>query len=305
MKKTLSGIKKILRFKVQIIAGLLICTAAVYLFATRLMPQPQPRVDYNRLMQELQLQADNFRGTSGIMVKDLHTKQQVCINSESLFPSASLVKIPIMAVVYEAEKEGKLKLTDEIKLQHRHKSPGSGKLYRTRNGKKFSIKNLVERMVEESDNTATNMLVELLGFGYINQKFVEFGLKETDMKRGIMDLKWRDAGIENYTTPQEMAFILEKIYNKELVSEQASIEMLEILKKQKHNDRIPRLLPNDIEIAHKTGTLRGTISDVGIVFTSEGDFIICVLTDDIRSNRMAKKFIGKIADWTYQFYKKS
>jgi len=147
--------------------------------------------------------------------------------------------------------------------------------------------------------------VDALGFGYINQKFVEFGLKSTDLRRGIMDLKWRDAGIENYTTPDEMAFLLEKIYKKELVSEEASTEMLNILKQQKHNDRLPRMLPLDTEIAHKTGTLRGTISDVGIIFTPEGDFIICVLTEDIKSNRMAKRFIGRIADWTYKFYKKS
>lgn len=304
MRKKLSGIKKLLRFKVQITAGLLLLAAGLaFSFAVR-KPEP-PKVDYTMLMHELQICADNFRGNSGIVVKDLQTRQKVCINSESLFPSASLVKIPIMAVVYEAEREGKLRLTDELKLQRKHKARGAGSLYRTRTGKKFTVRNLVERMIEESDNTATNMLVDALGFGYINQKFVEFGLKDTDMKRGIMDLKWRDAGIENYTTPAEMAYILERIYRKDLVSEQASAEMLEILKKQKHNDRIPRMLPDDLEIAHKTGTLRGTISDVGIVFTPEGDFIICVLTDDIKSNRMAKKFIGKVADWTYQFYKKS
>ncbi|MFH1368978.1 MAG: serine hydrolase [Elusimicrobiota bacterium] len=303
MRKTLNGIRKILKFKVQITAGFLIVSAMVYLFATMMRPEP-PRVDYGRLMQELQICADNFRGSSGILVKDLKTRQEVRINAENLFPSASLVKIPIMAAVYEAEKEGRLELTDELTLQRKYKSPGGGKLYRTRNGKKFTIKNLMERMIEESDNTATNMLVDALGFGYINQKFVEFGLKETDLKRGIMDLKWRDAGIENYTTAEEMAFLLEKIYRGDLVSEWASAEMLEILKKQKLRDRLPRMLPGDIEIAHKTGTLKGTMSDVGIVFTPEGDFIICVITDDIKSRRMARKFIGKIADWTYQFYKK-
>jgi beta-lactamase class A len=157
-------------------------------------------------------------------------------------------------------------------------------------------------MIEESDNTATNMLVDALGFGYINQKFVEIGLRETDLRRGVMDLKWRNCGIENYTTCKEMACLLEKIYNGELVNQQASGEMLDILKKQKVKDRIPRLLPRGLDIAHKTGSLRDTISDVGIVFAPQGDFIICVMTGDITSYKIAKRFISKVAKDIYNFY---
>jgi beta-lactamase class A len=303
MRTALIGIKKLLRYRVQITAAAIILAAGVYLFARWTREEP-PRVDYSLLTEQVSIGAQGFRGTTGIVVKDLKTRQSIRINSDRLFPSASLVKIPIMAVVFEAEREGKLKLTDEIKLERKFKSRGGGKLWRTRSGKMFTVRDLVERMIEESDNTATNMLVDILGFGYINQKFVEFGLKSTDLRRGIMDLKWRDAGIENYTTPDEMCFLLEKIYKKELVSKEASEQMLEFLKKQKVNDRLPRMLPDDVEVAHKTGTLRGTISDCGIIFTPEGDFVICVLTDDIKSNRMAKKFIGKVADWTYQFYTK-
>lgn len=304
MKTALIGIKKLLRYRVQIIAGALIIAAGVYLYAKWTKEEP-PKIDYSLLTEQVSIGAQGFRGTTGIVVKDLRTKQCVRINGDRLFPSASLVKVPIMAVVFQAEKEGVLKLTDEIKLERKFKSRGGGKLWRTRSGREFQVADLVERMIDESDNTATNMLVDRLGFGYINKKFVEFGLKSTDLRRGVMDLKWRDAGIENYTTPDEMCFLLEKIYEKKLVSREASERMLEILKKQKVNDRLPRMLPDDVEIAHKTGTLRGTISDCGIIFTPEGDFVICVLTDDIKSNRMAKKFIGKIADWTYQFYTKS
>jgi beta-lactamase class A len=161
-------------------------------------------------------------------------------------------------------------------------------------------------MITESDNTATNMLVDALGFGYINQQFVEMGLKNTDLRRGVMDLKWRRKGIENYTTADDMAYLLEKIYNRELINPQASDEMLAILKRQKVNDRLPRRLPRaETVVAHKTGLLRGTVSDCGIVFTQEGDFIICVLTDDIKNFKTAKRFIANIAACTYEnCYKK-
>jgi beta-lactamase class A len=295
----------------------LTCFAAVYAVFNRQIvvrtynsvgesqADPELQVNYKKLMSELETQASRFPGEAGIIVKDLKTGEIIEINSNKLFPSASLVKVPIMAALYQAVEEGKLSLDDMVTLRRQHKVRSASHLYFARNGTKFSVRNLIERMITESDNTATNMCVDVLGFGYLNQKFVEFGLKNTDLRRGVMDLQWRDAGIENYTTAEDMAFLLEKIYRGELVSPQASAEMLEVLKRQKVNDRIPRWLPDDLVIAHKTGLLHDTVSDVGIVFTPEGNFVICVLTADITSYRTAKKFIGKVAECAYaRCYKK-
>jgi len=265
---------------------------------------PALQINYHKLMVELEASAAKFHGEAGILIKDLKSGQSIGINEARLFPSASLVKVPIMAVLYAAAEEGKLNLDDKIVLKRQHKVRSCSKVYFSRVGTKWPVRELVERMITESDNTATNMLVDTLGFGYINQKFVEFGLKNTDLRRGVMDLAWRRAGIENYTTADDMAYVLEKIYRGELVSAKASAEMMAVLKRQKVNDRIPRGLPSDMTIAHKTGLLNDTVSDVGIVFTPEGNFIICVLTQDIRSFRSAKRFIGKVAECAYdQCYK--
>jgi len=255
------------------------------------------------LSKELELRAAKFHGNVGIFFKDLKTGKTFTINEETLFPSASLVKVPIMAAIFEAEREGKLTLSKKLKLQNRYKSPGGGYLYKTRRGRSFTILNLVERMIAQSDNTATNMLVAELGFEYLNKKFEEFGLINTNMRRGVLDLKSRNEGIENYTTANDMAFLLEKIFKGELISAQASQEMLDILKKQRVNDRIPRYLPKEVAIAHKTGTLKGTFSDVGIVFAPEGAFLLCVITDEVTNKKYAKRFISKVAKTTYEYHK--
>ncbi|MHB9154428.1 MAG: serine hydrolase [Endomicrobiales bacterium] len=260
---------------------------------------PVRQVSYRELMVELEKRAAKFPGEAGILVRDLKTHQTIGINPAKLFPSASLVKIPIMAAVFQAQQEGRLTLGDKLPVLRRHKVHSSSRLYFVRSGSKIPIHQLLERMITESDNTATNVLVDALGFGYLNQKFLEFGLRNTDLRRGIMDLKWRDAGIENYTTAEDMAYLLEKIYRGKLVSSIASAQMMEILKRQKVNDRIPRGLPENLVIAHKTGLLRDTVSDVGVVFTPEGDFIICVLTADFRSFSSAKRFIGTVAACAY------
>lgn len=257
--------------------------------------------DYHMLMDDIKMRSDEFSGEVGIFIKDMWTGKTIRINSEKMFPSASLVKIPIMAAVFQAEEDGLLEFSDEIMLRWRHKVWAKHGLYKKRVGTKYTTLDLVKRMIITSDNTATNMLVEKLGFGYINRNFVNFGLSNTDLRRGIMELKWRKRGIDNYTTAEDMAFLLEEIYHKRLVTRKASGKMLDILKMQRVNDRIPYLLPDNIDIAHKTGSLRDTISDVGIVFTSKGDFIICVLTLNSQNWKTAKKFIRKIADYTYRF----
>lgn len=307
MNKILNGINNILHYNKRLTKYSVVALCAISIIVTvSYIRSYQDRCnDYHRLMEELQAQSKTFSGDTSIVIKDLWTQKKVEINPDKQIPSASLVKLPIMAAVFQAEEEGYIKFSDKLVLKRSHKVYAKKGFYRKRTGKNFTIKEVMEKMIITSDNTATNMIVDRLGFVYLNEKFYEFGLSNTDFKRGIMELKLRKYGVDNYTTAEDMAFLLEKIYRKELVSKKASEAMLEILKKQRVNDRIPRYLPDEVDVAHKTGTLRDTVSDVGIVFTKKGDFIISVLTQNIKSWRTAKKFISRIADSTYWYYSKS
>ncbi|MFN3966953.1 MAG: serine hydrolase [Endomicrobiia bacterium] len=263
----------------------------------------QKKKVYKTLSFEIAKNASEFYGKVGIYIKDLKTGITVGYNEDELFPSASLVKTPLMGVAFKAQKEGLLNFDDEIILRNKYKTGGSGILKRCKSGKKFKIKEILELMITESDNTATNILTEILGFDYINNTFKnDFGFSVTRFERKIMDLYLRKRGIENYTTAKEMGLFLEKLYKGEIVSKQASKEMIEILSRQKQNDRIPRFLPQNLSVAHKTGFLRKVCHDTGIVFTPNGDFIVCILTSDFKSTRLAKNFIGEIAYRTYRCY---
>lgn len=290
--------------------GMILCACTIALAAagvntlsadkdTRGADDPQWR-NFHQLQADLQQAAARFPGVAGIVIEDIATGNDVRINADTLYPSASLVKVPIMAAYYQAAAEGKLSLDDTIILKRSHKVKSCSHLCAARTGRAFPIRRLIELMITESDNTAANMLVDHVGFAYLNEKFVEFGLRNTDLRRGIMDLKWRNRGIENYTTAQDMGSLLKRIYKGALVSPEASGEMLEVLKRQKVNDRIPRFLPANITVAHKTGLLYNTVSDVGIVFTPQGDFIICVITADIQGLNSAKRFIGRVAAAAYK-----
>jgi beta-lactamase class A len=129
----------------------------------------------------------NFKGEAGIVIKDLDMNWEMSFNKDNLFPSASLAKIPIMFACFLAAKEGKIKLDREIALKNSDKLTGSGILKETRAGVTFSIEELIGRMIYDSDNTATNMLTNMVGIDYLNKAFNSFGLKNTNLSRKVAD----------------------------------------------------------------------------------------------------------------------
>lgn len=237
-----------------------------------------------------------------VYLYDLRAKKvEFAYNADEKFASASLVKIPVMIATFSAVKEGHFRLSDKLVLRRRHKVAGSGQLRYHRPGEKFTVLELVVRMITESDNTATNILTEALGFDYINKQMEKEHLVTTRMNSKVLDIFAQKNGNNNYTTAREMGQLLRRIYQLEMVDVPASVTMLEILKQQKIRDRIPRWLPANSIVAHKTGLLHDVCHDVGIIFHPRGDFILCVLTRDLPT-RTAKRLIASISWWSYQFY---
>jgi len=208
-----------------------------------------------------------------------------------------------MSACFLAAQEGRIKLNREITLKSSDKFSGSGILKDTRPGVTFTVEELIGLMIYDSDNIATNMLTNIAGIDYLNNAFNLFGLKNTNLSRKIADFNLRDRGIENYSTAEDIVLILEKMYRRTLVNKNISEKCLKVLKLQRVNDRIPKYLPVDVTVAHKTGLERGVCHDAGIVFSCKGDFLICVLTKHANSNSIASKdFIARITLHTYNYF---
>lgn len=255
------------------------------------------------LQKEIGEIAENNEGEFSCVIRTLkfpYTQWQIAENEP--FPAASLIKVPMLAVVFGAIEAGTLSLEDNITIRRRDITGGSGVIKAMKVPVVFTLDELLKIMISASDNTATNKVIGLLGYEYYNRGFKDLGLRETSLVRKMMDFSRRDEGVENYTSSRDIAFLLEKMYNRELVSEAASNKMIEYLKKQKVNDRLPRYLPKEVTVAHKTGLERGVVHDAGIVFSEKGDYIICVLTKGVSSYKEAKKFIADTSLTTYNLY---
>jgi len=243
-----------------------------------------------------------FDGEVGLVIKDLAMNWQISYHKDMPFPSASLVKVPIMLALFYAAEEGRINLKDSVRLKGTYKTGGSGVLKALKNGTPFTVEQLIELMITQSDNTAANMLIGMVGFDYLNTMFRKMGLDETNLSRKMMDFTLRKYGVENYTTAEEMADLLERLYRKKMVNAHISEMCLTLLRRQHINDRIPARLPSETVVAHKTGLERRVCHDAGIVFTARGDYLICVLTSGERNNRKAKALISRLAQYTYSYF---
>ncbi|MCM8796043.1 MAG: class A beta-lactamase-related serine hydrolase [Candidatus Omnitrophica bacterium] len=258
---------------------------------------------WQRLQRDLQTQISQFKGEVGIVIKDMETDWEFSYEKTRLFPSASLAKIPLMAACFLAVEQGQIKLNRHIKLKAADKLSGSGLLKEMPAGTTFSIERLIGLMIYESDNTATHIITHLMGIDYLNKMFESFGLKNTRLSRRIADYHLRNKGVENYTTAEDMALLLDKIYHRKLGDKLVSDRCISLLKLTRINDRIPKYLPVEITVAHKTGLEHGICHDAGIVFSRNGDFIIVVLTKHTDANSAAaKEFIAKISLCTYNYF---
>ncbi|MDO8729714.1 MAG: serine hydrolase [Candidatus Omnitrophota bacterium] len=258
---------------------------------------------WNKLKRNLNTEIRSFNGQAGVVVEDLRTGRVLVHQPSRPFPAASVIKVPMMTACFQAATEGKLDLNSTVVVRPADKVSGSGVLKAMPGRREVRVSKLIDWMITQSDNTATNVLMSRLGMNYYNRHFQQMGLSGTRLARPMMDFSQRKKGVENTTTAQDMARVLRKLYRVEGVSPQTSRAGLDLLRRQHLHDRIPALLPEGVPVAHKTGLERGVCHDAGIIFTRKGDLLICVLTQrkGKGTSQPAKRFIARLAQHVYRY----
>jgi beta-lactamase class A len=256
----------------------------------------------------IQNTVQNIGGEWGIVFKFLPNGTEVKLNSMDCFASASLIKLPILICAMSAAEEKKIDLNERIELDYSNISEedkeGSGVIILLRNPVSLTYIDLCTLMIIVSDNFATNVIIDLLGMDYINQKFVEFGLTATRLNHKINNFKELMNRETNPTTPQDISHLLEQIYCRNLPSS----ELMEfILKKQIYGTRLPYLLPyekDSLSICHKTGSLNTIAHDAGFFRIFEGDYILSVLTQKQKEVAKTNLAIAELSKNIYELITK-
>jgi hypothetical protein len=156
-------------------------------------------------------------------------------------------------------------------------------------------------MIAESDNTATNMLIRLVGRDHINQTMERLGLRQTRLADYIRS----DGDIRSLrTSPLDMMQLLDAMAHDRLVDPWSSRAMIAILTGQRHNGLLPEPLPPGTQVAHKTGTLHDTLNDVGIVYLDNEPYIIAVMTTHLPTLDAGRQFIRGVSRLAYDSLQK-
>ena len=215
-------------------------------------------------------------------------------------PSASVIKLAIMLEAMERVKAGTLNLESIHTLVKSEKVGGSGILQNYPDQSQVSYRELLRLMMVESDNTATNIFINLLNRDAINQRMRAIGLTKSQLNRIMMDTLAAKQGRENYVTSQEMSTLLEKIYRHQVVTPKLCDEMITVLKQVPGNLTMCRLLPKDVAVAHKTGLLAYVRGDVGVVYAKE-PFLLSVFVEGLPTPE-AEQIIGELAFICYTYF---
>lgn len=224
-------------------------------------------------------------------------------NSQSIIPSASIIKIPILFTLFSQVEDGKIQLNDQYQLTHDDVVGGTGDIQHQAEGGYYSIESLAMEMIRVSDNTATNILINHLEMSSINKKMAELGLKSTQLNRLMMDFDAIAAGRQNYTSPAEINQLLLMINSSEYLSSDSRELMIEMLLNCDDNTTIPSQLPAGIAVAHKTGILDYVRADAGIIYASH-PIVISIFVEDFIHTAEAEEIIGTIAKMAFENFGK-
>lgn len=247
--------------------------------------------------------AYDYDGDVAIYIKDLKSGKVFETHADRPFVSASLIKVPIMAATFKAIHDGRFSLDSSLIMKNLYRRGGSGNFRNIRSGTRLRVSRVLYTMISDSDNTAAAMLINLLGYDFLNEAFNDFGLKMTRINQKGMSLSnYIDPSSDNYTSAREMGFLLEKIYKRELVSDGFSDLMVEMMRGANSRTRLAQYLPENWKLARKTGLLRKNCHDMGIVFTPKGDYIICVLTGHNYNYGEAKTLIAGVGREVHNYF---
>ena len=242
----------------------------------------------------------------GIAFKNLATGETIFINEKMPFHAASTMKTPVLIELYRQAAAGRFSLNDSVTIKNQFTSIVDGTsfsldstvdseqdLYKNL-GKQTTIADLAYKMIILSSNLSTNMLIEKVSADSVMKTMKTMGANDAKVLRGVEDTKAFEKGLNNSTTAFDNLLIFEQLANEKVVSAAASQQMMKILLDQKFNEIIPALLPANVKVAHKTGSITGIQHDGGIVFLPDGRKYVLVLLSRFKGDE--KRVIQPMAE---------
>ena len=260
---------------------------------------------------EIERLADATGGIVGVAATQLGTGRHIGYREDELFPTASVIKLPLLVTLYEDALAGRIDLAERIAYRGETRVAGSGVLQYLDDGLDPTLRDLSVLMMSVSDNTATDLLFDRVGKARIEVTMDRLGLSSIrvpfDIREMLMELVDMDhtkpGGYDELrrllrisagsggrsmipdeadrTTPADMSRLCELIESRAILDDRSCTEILELMKRIQSATRIPGLLPKGTVVAHKTGSYRRLRNDVGIVYAPNGPYAVAIFAREL------------------------
>jgi beta-lactamase class A len=256
---------------------------------------PTPNHPMTMLEPLIEHELDGTNGTWSILAKNLTTGETYTYNEKERYDAASLYKLWVMGTVYDKVRSGEISETDvlsrDIATLNKRFNISQDDAEIKEGSIRLSVGNALNRMITVSDNYSALLLAEKIRLSNVSKYLVSLDLSESRVGT---------AGGVPRSTVGDTAKFLEKLYNGELAESSLSAKMMELLKGQTINHKIPKYLPRETVIAHKTGELNGFSHDAAIVFTESDDYLLVIMTESPTPSVTEEK-IAKVSKVVYDF----
>jgi len=230
----------------------------------------------------------SFKGKVSLFAKNLDTGETYALNPDERVRTASTIKIAVMIEAFARVDKGDLKWTDEVVLTKEKKVSGSGILTELSDGLHLTLRDAVNLMMILSDNSATNLVLDVLTTDAVNARMESLGFKNIKIMRKIGSGGESTAGKDpenkkyglGMATPREMVLVMEKLERGEIISAAVSKEMIDLMKREQGRYAIGRSLWN-VPMASKYGALDRLRSSIAILYTKKGRIAMAISCDDM------------------------
>lgn len=248
------------------------------------------------------LSAANPNLIPGVFIVDIDSGGYVDVSGNKNFSAASTIKIPVLVAFLEDVDRGKIRLDEILTMEQEMVAGGSGNLRTMPVGTKLKSIEVATKMMTISDNTATNMLISKLGGKeLLNARFRSWGLVNTAIQSPLPDLEGT-----NTTSPKELASLIAKVNQGELISMRSRDLMLDIMRRNQRDDLLPAGLGEGATAYHKTGDIGTMLADAGLIDVPTGKrYIASIMVKRPHNEPAAAKLINSISQATYSYLSQS
>lgn len=286
-------------------------------------------------MGQIQALVEPFDGVVGLAAKNFGSGVEIRYNADTIFPTASTFKTALLYELYRQVDQGIIDPAMRVTFEDRQRVPGSGVLQDLDAGAVLTVKDIATLMIVVSDNAGTDIIYDLIGRGPVAETLKRLGMTQTHLPFGCWEIL---AGLQNLdpadpsltydelkrrlgetespwesnalketpdndiSTPNDLLHLVETIHKGDGLSASSRDAIIDILKRQKFAERIPALLPFGVQVAHKTGSVKGVRNDIGIVYAGDTTYGIALMSKRAESGVVATELLAKLSKVVYDAF---